>query len=228
LKNIFLFLLILIHSFEVFSQEKIWLDTHLKFTDNKKDANYYLISQESDSSGYSINIYRLNKTLLMAGNAADPSGIRLNGLVKWYHENGSIESEGYYNDGSKTGVWKRFNKDGSVRPNRVYSDVNMNNYIFNSALDMPIPSEDIADFNSYVKEKLIEKQAVDIITLMPVNIQFIVYRDGHIGEIKIDDKLSVNQHQLLKSIIASMPSWIPGSNGTQTINVRIGVVLDNR
>jgi hypothetical protein len=228
LKNLFLFLVILVHSSGTFAQEKLWLDNRLNFTDNKKDANYYLISQKSDSTGYAINIYRLNKTLLMAGNATDPRGVKLNGLVKWYHENGAIESEGRYNNGSKIGTWKRYSKDGSARPNRVYSDVSMNNYIFNSALEMPKPPAKIIDFNTFVIEKLYELQANDIIAIMPVNIQFIVYRDGHIDEIKIDDKLSVNQHQLLKNIIESTQLWIPGSNGTQTINVRINIVLDNR
>jgi hypothetical protein len=228
LKNLFLFLAIVFYSQGIFSQEKLWLDSRLNFIDDKNNALYYLISEKEDSSRFKINIYRINKTLLMMGYASDYRGVRLNGGVKWYHENGSIESEGNYKNGSKTGTWKRYNKDGTTRPERVYSEVNMDNFIFNSALKMPKPEDQMIDLNSYFKEKLMQQQATDIIVLMPINTEFVVFRDGHLGEIKIDDKLSVNQHQLLKNIFESMPLWIPGSNGTQTINVRISVVLDNR
>jgi len=210
------------------AQEKIWLDSKLYYTENKKDASYYLISEKMDTSDYLIGIYRMDQTILMTGSAIDSRGIRFNGLAKWYHDNGKLESEGYYDNGTKTGAWKRYDKDGNTRPDRVYSDVNMNNYIFNSALVMPKPPTEIPDFNKYIKNELAKRQAFEIIDVMPINAQFVVFRDGHIGEIKLDGTLSRDQHQLLRGIIESMPQWIPGSNGTQTINIRIDIVFDNR
>lgn len=215
-------------SYSVKAQEKIWLDASLNHTDNKKNAAYYLISEKLDSTGYLIGIYRLNETILMTGFAFDKSGIRLNGNAKWYHENGNLESEGNYENGSKIGIWKRYDAAGNSRPDRIYSNVTMNNYIFNSALVMPSPPDEIPDLNNYLKTELVKQKAMQIVEIMPINAQFVVFRDGHIGEIKLDGKLSRNQHQIIKSIIESMPSWNPGSNGTQTINVRIDVVFDNR
>ena len=104
----------------------------------------------------------------------------------------------------------------------------MNNFIFNSALVLPKSPSEIPDLNDYIKTELTKRQAFEIIDVMPINAQFVVFRDGHIGEIKLDGTLSRNQHQMLRSIIESMPPWIPGSNGTQTINVRIDVVFDSR
>ena len=114
-----LFLLLVIVSSGIRAQENIWLDTKLNITENKQDASYYLISERIDTTEFLVGIYRMDKTLLMTGNSIDSRGIRLNGLAKWYHGNGNLESEGYYNNGTKTGVWKRYDKEGNARPDRV-------------------------------------------------------------------------------------------------------------
>ena len=162
----------------------------------------------------------------MKGLAMDETGTRLHGWSEWYHENGLIESNGYYKNGAKYGVWNRYNAKGEPKPDKMYSNVNMNTAIFNSARIMPKPSEQIPDLNTYIKDKLIQDQAFDLIALSPINSQFIVFRNGHIGDIKIDEKLSQNQHQMLSQIFENMPAWIPGSNGTQTINVRIDIKIE--
>ena len=162
----------------------------------------------------------------MKGSALDAEGSRLHGLSQWYFENGGIESEGYYKNGAKIGVWKRYNSNGDPKPDKTYRNVNMNNIIFNSARKMPTPPNQIPDLNTYIKDRLIQEQAFDLIAMSPINSQFVVFRDGSIGEIKIDEKLSQNQHHTIKQIIENMPAWIPGSNGTQNINVRIDIIID--
>ena len=162
----------------------------------------------------------------MNGSAMDKEGIRLNGWSQWYHINGLIESEGFYENGAKIGVWKRYKTNGEPKADKMYSNVNMNNIIFNSARVMPKPAEQIPDLNTYISEKLIQERAFDIIELSPIKTQFIIFRNGSIGEIKIDDKLSQNQYQIIKQIIEYMPAWIPGSNGTQTINVRLELNIE--
>ena len=226
MKKLILLLLINFIFLQLDGQEKIWLDASLNITNNKKDASYYQIANKTDSLVYSINYFRLNNILLMNGSALDAEGIKLNGWSQWYHENGLIESEGFYENGAKIGIWKRYHSNGESKPDKMYSNVNMNNIIFNSARVMPKPAEQIPDLNTYFKEKLIYDQAFDIIELSPIKTQFIVFRNGSIGEVKIDKRLTQNQHQLMKQIIEYMPDWIPGSNGTQTINVRIELNIE--
>lgn len=207
-------------------QEKIWLDATLNSTSSKQYARYYQIIQQSDSSVYIMKYYRLNNTLLMKGDAIDDGGIKLHGFSQWYHENGLIESEGFYKNGAKVGIWKRYSNNGVSKSDKMYSSVNMENIIFNSALVMPKPGNQLSDFDAYLNQKLIQKQAFDIIALSPIKLQFIVFRDGSIKEIKVDEKLSQNQQQLLGKIIKDMPAWNAGSNGTQTINVRLDLNID--
>jgi len=162
----------------------------------------------------------------MKGSALDDAGSMLNGWSQWYYENGLIESEGFYENGAKIGIWKRYNSDGEPKPDKMYSNVTMNNIIFNSARVMPKPPKQIPDINTYIKEKLIQERAFSIIEMSPIKSQFIVFRNGTIGEIIIDERLSQNQHILLKEIIKKMPAWEPGSNGTQTINVRFELTVE--
>ena len=226
MKKIILFLLVGSFFLQLEGQDKIWLDASLNIIDSKKDASYYQIIQKIDSSVYSINYFRLNNILLMKGNALDAEGKRLNGWSEWYHENGLIESKGFYDNGAKIGVWKRYKPNGEPKPYKVYSNITMDNIVFNSARVLPKPPYQIPDLNTYIKDKLIQEQAFDIIALSPINLQFIVYRNGSIAELRIDEKLTQNQHQLLKQVIEDMPSWIPGSNGTQTINVRLDIKIE--
>ena len=76
----------------------------MNITNIKKEANYYQIVQKNDSSVYSINYFRLNDSLLMKGIALDEAGTRLQGWSYWFHENGLVESEGFYENGVKTGA----------------------------------------------------------------------------------------------------------------------------
>ena len=226
MKKTILLLFIAFTFLQLDGQEKIWLDASLNIVEYKKDAKYYQTVRKTDSALFSINYYRLNNTLLMKGSSLDETGTRLHDWSQWVHENGSIESEGYYKNGTKIGVWKRYYANGDPKPDKMYSNVNMNTIIFHSARIMPKPPGQIPDLNIYIKEKIIREQAFDLIAMSPINTQFIVYRNGDIGEIKIDEKLSRNQHQLLKQIIENMPAWIPGSNGTQNINVRLDLKIE--
>jgi hypothetical protein len=42
------------------------------------------------------------------------------GLFTFFYPDGKIESSGSYERGARTGVWKRYQPDGSARPNRFY------------------------------------------------------------------------------------------------------------
>jgi hypothetical protein len=43
-----------------------------------------------------------------------------NGSFTFFYPDGKIESSGSYERGARTGVWKRYQPDGSARPNRFY------------------------------------------------------------------------------------------------------------
>lgn len=193
---------------------------------NDDDALYLLESIPIDSTQYTIKIYYADKQLLMLGKASDKSGQQLNGRSTWYYKNGSIQAEGNYNNGQKSGVWKRYNPDGSAKPDRYYSDVNMSNIVFNSALKMPKANTEFDSFENYIVDRVMKERAFEIVALSPIAIQMVISKMGRVQEIRFDDRLSNHNMSILDQIIKDIPSWKPGSNGTQNINVRVDFTIE--
>ena len=202
------------------------LDHKLQPIENEEEAVYMLESKSSDSALYDVKIFYADMTPLMDGKALDEEGKKLSGNSVWYYKNGQVQSEGAYNDGKKTGTWKRYNEDGSQKSDRVYSDLSMETMVFSSALYMPKPQVDERDLVNYLKKEITREKGFDIISLEQFDIELVISRTGQLQEAKYDDKLSQEQMQRISSLIEVIPHWKPGSNGSQNINVRCRYTVD--
>jgi hypothetical protein len=207
------------------AQQIVGLNHSLHPLKNSEEAIYNLQYQWNDSGYFDVKIFYSDQHLLMTGRSLDSLGQQLNGYSKWYYKNGNLQAEGNYKSAQKQGTWKRYNEDGSKKSDRHYSDVSMNNIVFNSALYMPKPIGVDQNFEDFVKAKVIEEQAMDIVSLSPVAIQMLIANDGSLREIKYDDRLSIQEMTVLDEIIKQIPSWSPGSNGSQNLNVQVNYLL---
>lgn len=90
--------------------------------------NSLLASQEipattattGDHAGYEVRLKHANGVLKMVGTYSDQQRTIANGLFSFYHSNGQLESTGLYVNGTKKGVWKRFDAAGNELAERVY------------------------------------------------------------------------------------------------------------
>ena len=203
------------------AQEKIGLDHRLVPIDKGETAIYYLTSTQNDNGLYSVILYYIDMQILMRGNSIDKLGQELDGESVWFYKNGSIQSEGLYKNGQKQGTWKRYNEDGSVKSDRHYSEVSMDNIVFNSALYMPKPQVESQNFNAYINSMIKKDRLFDLYALSPIAIQVVITNEGVVSDKKYDDRLSMDDMKVLDDYISAIPSWKPGSNGTQEINVRV-------
>lgn len=203
------------------AQDFVGLDHRLQPSSKSQTPTYLLQYQARDDGNFNVKIFYSDEQILMEGGSIDSLGQHLDGISRWYYKNGNLQSEGEYNNGRKQGTWKRYTEDGSPKADRHYSEVNMNNIVFNSALVMPKPLGDIKSFENFVEDMVMQERYFDIVALSPIKIQFIITREGILSDMKIDDRLSYHEMQLLGLIIKLIPGWSPGSNGTQTINVRV-------
>ena len=46
------------------------------------------------------------------------------GLVEYFHDNGSLQSRGYYLDDAKEGEWEYFDEDGNFTHSVTFSGAN--------------------------------------------------------------------------------------------------------
>lgn len=164
----------------------------------------------------------------MEGFALDEKGQQLEGQSTWYHPNGRVESKGTYFNGKKQGVWKRYDAQGKPKNDRTYSAVNMDTYIFESALVMPSPPDAYAPLNDYLSTRIIAVYGDKLNHLSPLHIQLVIDLSGHITEILIDDRLSNKDHMWLRQQVEGTSKWTPGNNGSQNLNVRVNYLIDLR
>lgn len=207
------------------AQNSVGLNHSLHPIKKGESAIYNLEYQAGDSGLYNVKIYYSDDHLLMSGTSLDSLGQQLNGESTWYYKNGQLQANGSYKCSQKIGVWKRYNEDGSKKPDRHYSDVNMKTIVFNSALIMPKPKVENSNFEEYVIQNIMDDHAFDIVAYSPVAIQLLIGLDGSVQETKYDDRLTMDEMETLARIIKKIPSWSPGSNGTQNLNVRVNYLV---
>lgn len=208
------------------AQSTVGLNHRLSPIKKGETPIYYLNYQNTDKGYFIVKLYYSDNQLLMQGNSLDSLAQQLDGLSVWYYKNGNIQAEGEYKNGQKQGTWKRYNEDGSPKPDRHYSEVSMNNIVFNSALYMPRPQVKENSFEAYIKEKVKEYHQFELIEFSPIAIQLIITNEGIVTDRKYDDRLSMDQMKTLDNYLNEIPSWKAGSNGTQKINVRVTYSVD--
>lgn len=105
--------------------ETVYLDGKRQVLDNATGATHardlYL---NTDNNTYFVQVVSVkqNSDTLYWGNYHDRLLTTEHGLFKYFYFNGRPESEGEFKMGTKVGTWKRWNFDGTERPDRFYSD----------------------------------------------------------------------------------------------------------
>lgn len=73
------------------------------------------------SNGFEVKVKAADGSLRMRGVFSDEQLTQANGLFSFYHDNGRLESEGHIANGVKTGVWKRYDRGGAARGEKIYN-----------------------------------------------------------------------------------------------------------
>lgn len=102
---------------------EIYLDTFLEITNKKKEAAYYCELVEKTDKGYHYKAYFLSGELKMEGWFSDQKMEIEEGPFVYYYQSGKVESKGKCQEGSKVGIWQRFNEQGIAKPEKVYESL---------------------------------------------------------------------------------------------------------
>lgn len=98
----------------------IYLDERMRET-KKKDATYYCELVGVTDEMYHYRAYFLSGELKMEGWYADEEMKKPQGQFIFYYQSGHVESEGEYRDGEKYGIWKRYDRYGNEKPEKIYA-----------------------------------------------------------------------------------------------------------
>ena len=70
---------------------------------------------------FTVQVTAPDGTLMMEGSYSDVECLVQNGLFTYYYGNGQVSDRGYYEMGTKTGLWLRFDAHGTTLAERVYT-----------------------------------------------------------------------------------------------------------
>ncbi|MEY2830596.1 MAG: hypothetical protein RIQ33_2454 [Bacteroidota bacterium] len=120
MKQLQLIFLLLIFSFNSFSQQKIYLNDKLEKT-TKRLATLYAIC--SDSSDGSVNFKanrRPNDLPFVDGRFKDKTFTVLEGQFAYYNYEGGVNLKGLYQNNLRVGIWKTYNIYGNLMMEQFY------------------------------------------------------------------------------------------------------------
>ena len=69
---------------------------------------------------FNVRVVDGHGNVRMIGTFADNSITVPHGLFTYYHDNGNMESQGLYRNGTKSGTWERYSSDGRRLADREY------------------------------------------------------------------------------------------------------------
>jgi len=100
---------------------EIYMTNHMEVTDNKKEASYICKIVDESEMGYQVKAYFLTGELKMEGWFQDKELTQPHGEFTYYYQNGQIESKGEFMEGSKFGLWERYDFEGNPKPEKIYA-----------------------------------------------------------------------------------------------------------
>jgi len=99
----------------------IYMTSHMELTDNKKEASYVCEIVEESEEGFKVKAYFMTGELKMEGWFKDKELTQPHGEFTYYFQNGQVESKGEFMEGSKFGLWERFDFEGNPKPEKIYA-----------------------------------------------------------------------------------------------------------
>lgn len=138
---------LIIFSLNGFGQETIWFNSNWQPT-TESQGKYYRPYPKKIDQGYWIVNYYMNGQVQMEGYSSilTPGKEEFEGLVLYYHENGTpfhkanykngqlhgirkvyyetgeLKEQGRYVEGKRSGIWKTFYKNGKIKEKGKYKD----------------------------------------------------------------------------------------------------------
>ncbi len=190
------------------------LDATLQKSKDENICHYMRNSRAGDDGLTYVEIEYLSGNVKMTGSYRDSLFVIEEGYFKYFYRNGQLESEGFYENGRKSGTWKRYLFDGTVRPDRIYPP-----HTDQRAIEKPASfpsgydgfSQFIIDNISYPEAAIKKGLSAD------VKASFIISETGQITNIEILESSHYFFDRAVLECLYQMPDWLPAErNGVVT------------
>lgn len=190
------------------AQSVQFLDKNFVPVEHPDGASYSRTAILQEDSSVYVEVHYLRGGLRMQGRYKHPNMRVEHGYFAYYFANGLKESEGYFTEGQKTGIWKRWDWEGNVKADRVYPP-----HVAKNEAGPTIPAAfpgGIDGLNDYVTNELdypFEAEQLGIEGW--VYMAFTITGVGEIKDIEVIQTSHPALNQEARRIIKCMPTWRP-------------------
>ncbi len=187
-----------------------FLDTRFNIVSTSNEAKYTRELTVNNDSTCIVTVKYLTGVMMMIGSYTDLSLEVENGDFYYYYSNGNPESEGRFKQGIKVGVWKRWNFDGTKKPDRYYPDED-----FKTTSRTTTPAKFLGGVEAL--HKLISdslrypKEARDRGLEGTVYVAFTIDATGKIKRPEVSGGMHYLLNEEALRFVSVMPVWIPAS-----------------
>jgi antitoxin component YwqK of YwqJK toxin-antitoxin module len=121
MKTPFLFLLAFIISLPTFAQKiETFYDYRWKAT-TPELARFLAVIEKTDSGWHRSDYFIQERKLQMDGTYEDSACKKGNGIFRYYHSNGTLETVGHYVHGKRDGLWLSYHYNGMMDDSITYN-----------------------------------------------------------------------------------------------------------
>lgn len=201
----------------------IYLDEELSVCKKRKASYRKEVLPNSD--GYQVKVFNMNEKLFMEGNSKDQKGEKLEGTTTYYYPNGQVESVGQNQNGTRVGVWNRFDKEGKPASERVYYHFDPIELAYTYVDEMPQFDNGNADFNDFLKHTLKDCVQTTDQFGQPLEFSFVINENGNPENQLIIEGINASIDEKLFKILEAMPTWQPGTKHGEPTRVLLKKTL---
>jgi len=213
-------------SIDSFGQKKEFLNEELEKQQEEIGAAYVRLSEQKGDV-YEVTVNFIGGQLFMTGQFADDKFKIPHGHFTYYTPEGAKESEGDYYQGTKVGLWRRWDASGTALPDRQYKDAPKAapSMVKEDSNKSNQPAS-FNDFANYVQKNLkYPDRALQAGTKGTVYIAFVVDPTGAIKNAKVTKGVSAELDAAAMQMILSMPKWTPAQKNGSPIEAEVLVPI---
>lgn len=193
------------------------LSASLDTTSFASQAQYYRQSLALDNGKYKAEVFFLSGKTKMIGEYLDRELQIEDGFFQFFYWNGNLESQGSFKAGRKVGIWKRYESDGTPKPDRIYPQETLQTSS-KGHLPASFPGgysaliDFIGDNTNYpLPAKIKEIEGT-------VKIAFNISDAGEILDISLMESAHFFLDQEAIKVVQSMPLWEPALLGGKAVS----------
>lgn len=171
-------------------------------------SKYYRTAVPNENGKFSVEVFYLSGNIKMRGTYLDRSLHTEDGFFQFFYQDGSIESQGNYVKGQKTGTWQRFQADGTPKKDHYYPEEIKQ--VSTTGHTPASFSGGYTNLITYIKQQTqYPEEALKKEIQGTVKVSFNIDEEGEIKDVAVIESAHFFLDREAVKMVHDMPKWAP-------------------